>query len=245
MKKKNIRQRIIEKFALKVFAEEGGDTKENQQLNYEDLVKNARQEEQGKAKKEIDKLKTDLKEQIKINNDLLIKNAELAKEIETNKGTEKDETIRTLETEIQSLKDELQKFEGKEVNEETLRNSIEQELRERFEKEYEVKLYLQEQKDKNKSNVIDLFLEEITGSTKEEVDEAINKAIEKTKKIKESLGIKESNHKKDKQNDKEKERLPQTNPEQKQDDGYSLEDIRNLDPKSDEYKEFRKKLGLK
>ena len=106
----------------------------------------------------------------------------------------------------------------------------------------------------NKGSIISILIPEITGKTKEEIDSAIASAKEKTKTIKKDLGIDVDEEDDD---DKSKQKkTPAPAPKQKKapvavpasgEDGeeFDAEYIRNLDPRSPEYAEFRKKMGLR
>ena len=85
-----------------------------------------------------------------------------------------------------------------------------------------------------------LVPELVMGSTKEEIDASIQSALERSAKIKESLGITK---------DGKQKRTPKTpsNPSVSgiQDKEISLEYLASLDVSSPEYAKVRKQLGLK
>ena len=80
----------------------------------------------------------------------------------------------------------------------------------------------------------------VFGNTKEEIDESIKTALERSASIKESLGIK---------NQTKPKRTPKspTNPSVSavQDKGVSIERLASMDVRSPEYAEMRKQLGLR
>lgn len=247
---------------FKVFAEEvvnpspspnaGSTQPAQQQLNYEDLIANARKEEKDKLYPKIKKAEADLKEQVKLNNELLIKNATLQKELDALKSASgtPDPRIEELETENKNLKKRISELEANTPNEEDIRKKVEA--------EYEVKFYVEQKKAElqKDGSVLPSFLDSITGATKDEVDAAVTKAVSSTLQIKKDLGLVD-----DKGNPISNRQpsvststtttptnptAPSVNPT---DNGgiesYSAEYIRGLDPSSKEYQEFRKKLGFK
>ena len=245
-------------FVLSAFAEEGGEggdpaptpqPKEDPvpTLNYEELIKKARKEEKDKLYGTIQSLKAEVDEKVKLTNDLLLKNAALSEALDKVKN-KKNPDVERLESENADLKKEL----------EDLKSSIpnEDEIRSKLEKEYEVKLYAQEQKEKNKGKILTMLLDDIGGSTKEEVDAGIQSAIEKTKSVKKDLGILDEDEddtdgkSKPKEKGKTKttpqKRVPSNNPSGNTSKiQYDLEEIRNMDPRSEEYKKLRESMGLR
>ena len=111
-------------------------------------------------------------------------------------------------------------------------------------------MYAQEQINANKDSIISILIPEITGKTKEEIDSAIASAKEKTKSIKKDLGInvddEEDDDKKKKTPAPKQKKAPVAAPASEDDgDEFDAEYVRNLDPRSKEYAEFRKKMGLR
>ena len=222
-------KKLIEAISLKAFADEGGSGDDPDDsaggdggvktptINYEDLIAKARKEEKEKQYKTIEKLKgqvATLTEQH--NNDLLVK-ADLEK-------AKKD------------LEDKVSKFEGqKPVN----REEVEAEVRAELEKEYEVKTYKVEKMAEYKDDI--LVPELVMGTTKEEIDASIQSALERSKQIRESLGISDGTKTK-------KKTTPKTpaNPSSSsvQNKDISLERLATMDVRSPEYAELRKQLGL-
>lgn len=250
---------LIEAISLKAFADEGGsgdDPEDNTggdggvktpTINYEDLIAKARKEEKEKQYKTIEKLKgqvATLTEQH--NNDLLVK-ADLEKQLKeakdklTKAGGDDSEAVKTLKQEVadlekakKDLEDKVSKFESqKPVN----REEVEAEVRAELEKEYEVKTYKVEKMAEYKDDI--LVPELVMGTTKEEIDASIQSVLERSKQIRESLGISGGTKKKT---------TPKTpaNPSSSsvQDKDISLERLATMDVRSPEYAELRKQLGL-
>lgn len=254
---------IFERFSLCAYAEEpnnddgsdegGGEDDSSKKepskksvVNYEDLIAKARKEEKEKQYKTIEKLKGQvetLTEQH--NNDLLVVaglKEDLAK-AETKLsavGKDDSETVKTLKAEIEGLTKDKKSLEKQieDLNKDTVkREEVEAEIRAELEAEYEVKTYkatkLAELKD-------DLLVPELVfGNTKEEIDNSIKSALERSAEIKKSLGVSESG----------KKRTPKSpaNPSVGgvQDKGISIEYLASLDVASPEYAQVRKQLGLK
>lgn len=252
---KSVKVLLKRGFYTPAFAEEGdsGDasTGNRQQINYEALIAQARQEEKSKLYPQIEKLKKDKEGLIEQVNGLLLERAELQKSLneakEAGKSKHTDEEVTQLNAQIEALQAEVKK-----LKEEAEKAPNEEAIREAIKKEYEVKDYLREQLSKN-SDILSAFAGEVKGATKEEVDASILAAKEKSKKIREELGIKEDTKKKETDKKKEEESnntkvkrpklaFPSQNSEEEE---LTLDDVRNLDPNSEEYKKFRKKLGLK
>lgn len=260
-KKLNVLNKVFSFFVMSVHAEEatGSDSGAVQQptINYEQLIAQARKEEKDKLYPRIKKLEDDNAALVKTGNDNLIKIGDLTQtlntvtaELEAFKSGEKtSEKVKALEAQVKELTAENEKLKNETPDVEKIRAEIE--------KEYEVKAYIAEQKAANKDGVLSSFLDDITGSTREEIDASVTKAKEKSLAIKKELGLvdEEGNptqskpvSKKGSQSKKSAPKSPAMNPPE--DTGtnagtYDADYIRNLDPSSEEYKEFRKSLGLK
>ena len=248
-------------FMLKAHAEEttpnGGDTSTastQPQINYENLIAAARKEEKDKLYPRITKLEEENKKQVEINNNNLIKIGDLMETVK--RLEEENKTLKSNVNDSQTVKDLNAKIAELEAENKKLKESTPDEaaLRAEIEKEYEVKAYIMEQKNANKDDILSTFLENITGATKEEVDSAIQSAKDKTISIKKDLGLLDSEGKPTektsakKTEEKKKTSTPKANPTA--DSGstklaYDIDYVRNLDPSSEEYKEFRKSLGLR
>lgn len=230
------------------------------QINYEQLIAQARKEEKDKLYPRIKKLEEDNAALVKTGNDNLIKIGDLTQTVNTltkeleayKKGEKTSEEVEALKTQIATLTAENEKLKKEAPNVEQLRAEIEQ--------EYEIKSYIAEQKAANKDSVLSSFLEEIGGKTKEEIDASVASVKEKSLAIKKELGLVDDKGNPvdtKKPSGKSSSNTPKKAPAKKapvmnptEDAGtdtmtFDAEYIRNLDPSSDEYKEFRKSLGLK
>ena len=250
-------KKLIEAISLRAFADEGDTPDDNNggdegqktpTINYEDLIAKARREEKEKQYKTIEKLKTQvntLTEQH--NNDLLVR-ADLEKKLQdaneklTKAGSGDSEEVKTLKDTIKGLEKEKEDLDKKvkelEANKPANREEIEAEVRAELEAEYEVKTYKATKMAELKDDI--LVPELIFGNTKEEIDASIQSALERSNKIKESLGVKDGGKQK---------RTPKSpaNPSVSgiQDKEISLDYLASLDVSSPEYAQVRKQLGLR
>lgn len=243
-------QKFLGRFTLNAFAEEGGDPNQGDEgnpqnqpnVNFEQMIAQARKEEKDKLYPRIKKAEEEVKTLTASINKYLLENAALKDELEKLKNNSGDDSkIKELEAKITTLEDENKTLKENTPNEE--------EIRQKVEAEYEVKLYAQEQITANKDSIISILIPEITGNTKEEIDSAIASAKEKTKTIKKDLGLDvEENDGKSKKKEPatKQKKAPAAVPSVDDDnEEFDAEYIRNLDPRSKEYAEFRKKMGLK
>ena len=249
--KKSIKDTLIEKFSLRAYADEpknpedddeGGNPKPST-LDFEDLISKARKEEKDKHYKTISKLKDkvdtftkqhndDLLVIAGLQNDLAKANEKLSKpnEGESEQVKKLKEQISNLTAQVNTLTTENEGFKNTPpVN----REDVVAEVRAELEAEYEVKTYkvtkLAEHKD-------DLLVPELVfGNTKEEIDDSLQKALNRSKEIRESLGV------------TKKKKTSTANPSVggAQDSNISVEQLANMDVSSKEYAELRKQLGLK
>jgi hypothetical protein len=213
-------------------------------INYEQLIAQARKEEKDKLYGKIKKLQADKEGLVKSNNALIIKNGELMQELSNYSNQPKvvdSEEYKNLKAENELLKKENGQLKESTPNEEELRKTIEAELVQK----YEVKTYLTEQISTNKDDILETFMDEVAGNTKEEIDASIEKAKEKTLKAKQQLGLVDKDGNEIAPLKKQTKRPPVVNPTQIVEKDLDLETIRNLDPRSPEYAEFRKKQGLR
>lgn len=241
-------QRVMDKIILFAHAEEndpnptdptGGDPAP---INFEQAIAQARKEEKDKLYPRIKKAEDEVKSLTTSVNKYLLENAALKDELEKMKNQPADPKIKELEDKVSTLESENKTLKENAPNEE--------EIRKRVEAEYEVKLYAQEQINANKGSIISILIPEITGKTKEEIDSAIASAKEKTKTIKKDLGLnvdeEEDDKKKKNPAPTKQKKAPVANPASDEDgEEFDAEYVRNLDPRSKEYAEFRKKMGLK
>lgn len=244
--------RILERLALRAFADEGGDPAPEDggnpqtppSVNFEQMIAQARKEEKDKLYPRIKKAEEEVKTLTGSVNKYLLENAALKDELEKLKNNSGDATkIKELEDKITALENENKTLKENTPNED--------EIRQRIEAEFEVKMYAQEQITANKDSIISILIPEIIGNTKEEIDSAIASAKEKTKTIKRDLGLDVDDEGEDKSKEKKtpapkQKKAPASAPAvDDSGDEFDAEYVRNLDPRSKEYAEFRKKMGLK
>ena len=228
-------------------------------VNYEELIKQARKEEKDKLYPRIEKAEKDSKETLVSLNNALLEKGALAQELEKLKGelktandkSEDSQLVKDLKKQVEDLTNELNELKSKGVDE--------AEIRKQIKAEYEIKLYIQEQINKNQDKILEAFDDTIAGTTKEEVDAAIKKAIEKSDSVKKSLGIdvkeEDSTEGEDSQKQqqnviatppvpKQKRQPPVANPANNGSKKTNLtsEDIRSMDVTSSEYAALRENL---
>lgn len=243
-------ERVLKVRALNVFADENNN--QQQQVNIEELIAMARKEEKDKLYPQIESLKSEKARITGSLNEALLKNAELTKQLDTLKNesgnvAELNSTIKDLEAKVEVLTSEKDDLAEK------LKNAPKaEELEAKFKTQYEVKDYLRTALAEHKDDILKTFIGEVKGETKEEVDASIQKAIERTNQVREDLGVSAKSNKKKKDDGKvetpKPERPKRLAPPEHYGklEEYDPEYIRNLDPNSAEYKEFRKQvLGLK
>lgn len=213
--------------------EEGEETKKSTpNFNYEDLISKARKEEKDKLYPKITALEKEKETLIEKNNKSLLTIGELQSKIEELEESNKTGTLSESE-EVAKLKKALEEKEEElkgiiETTEDIA--TVEERVRNEVAEEYEVKLY-REQKLREVGD--QLIPELVTGSTKEDIDKSLAVSQERFNDIvtKTISGVKipPANTSVSKLNNKE----------------FSIEDLAQLDPRSEEYREVRKKLGLK
>lgn len=241
---------VIGTLFLNVFAEEGetieGENKETEKpnvvINYEDLIAKARKEEKEKQYSTIEKLKEQINTLTEQHNKDLLEKATLEKQVQELKNQSAEikgddsKTVIALKDRIRELEENNKMLEEKTNNQPIIKKEdIEKEIRSELEKEYEVKNYKLEKLAEYKDDI--LVPELVFGSTKEEIDNSINSALERSKQIRESLNI----------SSRKKANIPPANPSSStiQDKEVSFEKLATMDIRSNEYKELRKQLGLK
>lgn len=243
-----------------VFADEGGNnnTEGNKTpINYEELIAKARKEEKQKLYGEIEGLKSQVKMLTENNNKLLLEKAEAEKALEKVKEDSKngnDEAVKELEAKIEVLKTELATV--KQEKEELESNKVDEKtIREKIEAEFEIKDYVKTEKAKYDKVILSHLKDSVTGTTKEEVDESVKKAVEESNKIRVDLGIEPvtleslSDDKKDDKKGEKKDKPPAPNPNNdlNGDELLSEEVVKELDPMRNPkaYAEWREKAFKK
>ena len=225
-------------------------------INYEDLISKARAEEKKKQYTKIEGLNAQVNTLTQQHNDDLLIIAQLREDVKTAKeklskaGEGDSETITTLKGEISTLEADKKELETKLKNleENTVdRETLENEIRAEMESEYKTKTYKAEKMAEYKDDI--LVPELVVGDTIEEIDASIKLALEKSKAIREKLGISDKGEPDNSHHNTNNGRTPKSpsNPSvsRVQDNQYSMEYIASLDVTSPEYAEVRKKLGLR
>lgn len=239
--------------------DEGGDAgdeddkKKKPRINCEDLIAKARKEEKDKQYKKIKSLEADRDSAVKKQNELLLENASLKDEIQELNTKLSKASDGDIEAVVQ-LKDQLAQLQKEKEEVETelaslkenadVSEEVENRIRAEVEEEYEVKLYRAELLAEHKDDL--LVPELVTGTTKEELEESLASALERSAEIAEKLG---ADPKKKTAKKPPKKGTPKT-PSNPSVDGIqgqtlSAEYIATLDVTSPEYAEVRKQLGLK
>lgn len=258
-------KRLASLFAFKVFADEvindptptpsaNPTSNTGSQLNYEELIKAARQEEKDKLYGQINSLKERIKVLTESNNEALLKGAEWKQkydaEVAKQNSGEKTQEVLDLEARIATLTTE---------NEELKKNTPDEAaLRQQIEAEFTVKNHLASVKEKNKDTVLSVFIDEITGNTVEEINQSLQKAIEKSNSVREQVTGSATPPTGDNSNggtgtapNTPPTGTPNTPPTANPNGGNTLpknfdpEYVRGLQPGTPEYEEFRKSIGLK
>lgn len=243
--------KILSGLAIKAHAEEkpADEGDKTPEVNYEQLIAQARKEEKDKLYPRIQKLEEENKTLTKSNNNYLLQIAALKDELEKLKSAGDSDEVKTLKQTIADLQGQIETLKNNAVDEEAIRKKVAD--------EYEVKMYAQEQIALHKGSILSTLIPDIKGATKEEVDAAIKTAKETTKTVKKELGLEvddEEDDNKDKTPGKKSKKgsstpakrvPPASPPTETEEEDYDVDYIRNLDPSSEEYKQFRKSIGLR
>ena len=247
--------RILSPLLRRAHADDAGNAKnaENEgaaapALNFEDLVGKARKEEKDKLYPQIEEWKKKCKALTKANNEHLLAIANLEERAKVlaeqlvNAGKGDAQEVQGLR---KSLDDALKLVDGlreelksKPATSETeLRAEIEKEIEAKVRELYEAKLYRFQKLQEAGDDV--LVPDLVVGDTKEEIDASLAAAIERTKAIREKLGVGAQGKPADK---------PRPNPANPA--GKGMDSLSGLDPAAirnmtdEEYSEWRKKAGL-
>lgn len=211
-------------------------------FNFEEMIARVRKEEKDKLYGRIQKAEEEVKKLRDSNNGYIMQIAEYQKRLEEAEKKGDESKVTELTEKVAALEKELEEAKANVPDTEAIRAEIEA--------EYRVKMYIKDKIAENKDNVLSVFTDSITGSTEEEVDASLAAAIEKSTQIKKDLGLidEEGNpiEKETKKSAKKKEKNPPVaNPAKQEEETFDADYIRSLDPRSPEYAEFRKKMGLK
>jgi hypothetical protein len=236
-------------FSIIAKADEGGEPTPTSQVNFEQAIALARKEEKDKLYPQLTKLKEENKAITQSLNDSLLREAQLKTELEELKKADNGSArIAELEAEIEKLKGEKQSILDSAPKEDDIRAKVE--------KEYEVKYYRDSQITANRDDILPVFDAEVTGATKEEVDASIAAVKQKTIEIYKAMGLVDEKGNIKKPTAPAPTTPPATTPTtppatppvanpSAEEETFDLEYVKNLDPRSPEYAEWRKKQGLK
>ena len=239
----------MQNFIKPVFADEVGDGDTKPPVNYEQLIANARKEEKEKLYPQIEKLKKENNDLVAKLNDALLSTASFQRKVE--ELSSKSGNSAELEKELKTTKAQVEvlQTENKELKEKLEKAPNEEDIVNRIKNEYEVKDYIRQSLADHAKEILKVFQSDVVGNTKEEVDSAIQDAIKKSEEVRQELG-KSKSAKKEEEDDTKKKGIKRpknvTPPDYSNFEEIDPEYVRGLDPSSEEYKEFRKKvLGFK
>lgn len=216
--------------------------------NIAQLIATARKEEKDKLYPRITELENKLKSYAQQEKEYLTRIATLTKELDEVKKnsdtSDKDKQIADLTQKLSAAQEQLKNAPTAES------------IREEVKAEYDLKYYADGLVRDNKAKLLSPYIPNITGKNKEEIDSALQKAIEDSTALKKELGIDDtqtSKKKKGKGGEEEEDNGGSKRPPKQKHTSladseefeYTMEEIQALDPTSPEYAEFRKKLGLK
>lgn len=230
-------------FIKPVFADESNEG-DKPPINYEQLIAQARKEEKDKLYPQIEKLKKENGDMVTKLNDALLSCANLQKKVEelskkSGNSTEIEEELKKTKAQVEVLETENTK-----LKEQVEKAPKEDEIVKRLKDEYEVKDYLRQSLAEHGKDILKVFQSDVKGNTKEEVDASIQDAIKRSEEVRKEVG----GNKIDKKTEPNKAKRPKnvTPPDYSNFEEIDPEYVRSLDPSSEEYKEFRKKvLGYK
>lgn len=217
-----------------------------QVVNFESLIAAARKEEKDKLYPRIKALEDVEKDLTGKLNDALLREGALRQEVDNLKKSAKtgdgdSEELVKVQRELEAAKQKLEELEKNPPADEAA-------IRAKVEAEFEIKAYAQTKLAENKDAILTMLHETVTGSTKEEIDAAITAALEKTASVRKDLGLEETPPVEEKPEDGKKSNVPpavQPKGSGKKGGKLDLEKLRTMDVNSEEYKEFRKQMGLK
>ena len=245
---KGLFNRVKGYFVKNVFADEVGDNIVPP-VKFEELIASARKEEKDKLYPQIEKLKKENNEYTIKLNEALLANAtsqKRIKELEESSGNSAD-----IEKELKEVKAKLEVLVSENTNlkDKLAKAPKEEEIVNRVKSEYEIKDYIRESIASHSKEILKVFQGDVKGKTKEEVDASIKAAIDKSNEVRKEMGVDTSKKSKGGESNVNvpPARPQRVNPADKSNfENVDAEYIRNLDPRSDEYKKFRKEvLGLK
>lgn len=222
---------------------------QTQTVSYEQLIARARQEEKDKLYPQLQAEKDKVKELIQKNNELLVKMGSLQNEydvvkaqlddLKNNKGVNENAEITKLKAELDKVKKEYKEFKEGTVDEATLRQQVEAEVKQ----QYEVEMYKVEKlnSDEFKGQIIP---ELVSGDTKEAIDESLAKSKARYEEL---IGVNRNQQQQPQQGQQlgAVPTMPVGNPNTQSfiSATISAEEIQRMTP--EQWAEYRTKLGLK
>ena len=241
---------VIRKVMVRnVLAEEPVPPQQTQTVSYEQLIARARQEEKDKLYPQLQAEKDKVKELIQKNNELLVKMGSLQNEYDVvkaqledfknNKGVNENAEITKLKAELDKVKKEYKEFKAGTVDEATLRQQVEAEVKQ----QYEVEMYKVEKlnSDEFKGQIIP---ELVSGDTKEAIDESLAKSKARYEEL---IGVNRNQQQQPQQGQQlgAVPTMPVGNPNTQSfiSATISAEEIQRMTP--EQWAEYRTKLGLK
>lgn len=219
-----------------------------QHIHLEEIIASVRREEKDKLYGTIEQWKKKAQEAQQANNAYIIQIAEYQKRLEEAQKAASADNVEELKARIAELEGQLAEAQKAAPDEAAIRKQVEA--------EYEVKLYARDVVAQNKDKILSTFVGTVTGKTKEEVDAALASAVEQSTAVRKELGLIDEDgnpievgkpKKGAKSDGKQQQRTtpPPVSPSAQEEETFDAEYIRGLDPRSPEYAEFRKKMGLK
>lgn len=259
---KKVKRNFLESLTLTAFADEvdpeGGNTPPTPQVDLDVLINQARKEEKDKLYPKINALKDENKTlQLNLNNalressTLKTKIEELEEKVAS--GKVDPEELENLKQQVSDLTEENKQLKEKAIDEEALkeqiRPDIEKEVKDTLEKEFEQKESLRTYRETKLTEagegILESFRGDITGNSEEEIDSSIESAKTKSLAVRKDLGLVDENGNIIVEK-KSTNTTTKGNPQQKMNTKkYTPEYIASLDPKSEEYANFRKEMGMK
>ena len=239
---------VIRKVMVRnVLAEEPAPVPQPQPVSYEQLIARARQEEKDKLYPQLKAEKDKVAELTSKNNDLLVQVGTLKNEndvmkaqiedLKNNKGANENAEITRLKEELNKVQKEYKEFKAGVVDEATLRQQVEAEVKQ----QYEVEMYKVEKlnSDEFKGQIIP---ELVSGDTKEAIDESLAKSKARYEEL---IGVNKNQQQQQGQQLGAVPTMPVGNPNTQSfiSATISAEEIQRMTPA--QWAEYRTKLGLK
>lgn len=239
---------VIRKVMVRnVLAEEPAPVSQPQPVSYEQLIARARQEEKDKLYPQLKAEKDKVAELTSKNNDLLVQVGTLKNEndvmkaqiedLKNNKGANENAEITRLKEELNKVQKEYKEFKAGVVDEATLRQQVEAEVKQ----QYEVEMYKVEKlnSDEFKGQIIP---ELVSGDTKEAIDESLAKSKARYEEL---IGVNKNQQQQQGQQLGAVPTMPVGNPNTQSfiSATISAEEIQRMTPA--QWAEYRTKLGLK